>query len=276
MNDIIESTPKEEGTKKRQKGEYIRIPIFDLEDAISVAQTVSKMGGRRLDIESLAQSMGYSNTTIIHHINSAKHYKIVETEDGKVKITDLGTRIVHPTSEEELTNSKIKAFQSCDLYNRIYDRYKGKDLPPKDILANIFARDEGVSFKSKDRTVSNFIESGVAAGLINEKNGVYHCSDSIEKKEDVDKIKVTPESEFKKSPEIEAERIEEQREITEAKEKTVKIAPSPNKIKISAEPFFELYIDPDEKAFDALKQLLPYYQKVYCKKNDDSLERIVS
>lgn len=277
MNNINDNSAKDEGAKKRQKGEYIRIPIYDLEDAITVAQTISKVGGGRLDIESLAQSMGFSSSTIMHHINSAKHHQVVETENDTVKITELGKSIVHPTSKEEFTNSKIKAFLSCSLYNRICDRYKGKDLPPQDILANIFARDEGVSFKTKERTVSNFIKSGITAGLINEKDGVYNCGESMEKERGVtDETKIISEGEPKKLPVVEATGLEEKREIAEPKEKPPVEGPRLNKIKISAEPFFELYINPDEKAFDALKQLLPYYQKVYCKKNDDSLQGIVS
>lgn len=266
--------PKVEETKKRQMGEYKRVPIFDLEDAINVAQIISKMGSGRLDAESLAESMNLSSSTVRHHINSAKHYQIVETDNDIVKITGLGTSIVHPISKEEHTNGKIKAFLSCNLYNRIYDRYKGKDLPPQDILANIFARDEGVSFKSTDRTVSNFLQSGITAGLINEKDGVYHCGESIEKDKGIaDETKVIPEGEPKKIPVVEATGLEEKREIAE---KPPVEGPRLNKIKITAEPFFELFINPDEKAFDALIQLLPYYKGVYCKKNDDSLERIVS
>ncbi len=267
MTNSIDNSTKDEGVKKRQKGEYIRIPIYNLEDAITVALTISKIGGGRLDIESLAQSMGFSSTTIMHHINSAKHHQVVETENGTVKITELGKSIVHPTSKEELINSRIKAFLSCSLYNRIYDRYKGKDLPPMDILANIFARDEGVSFKTTGRTVSNFIQSGITAGLINEKDGVYNCG------EIADETKVILEGKPKELPVVEPIGLEEVREINVNATKTT---PNPSKIKISAEPFFELYINPDEKAFDALLQLLPYYKGVYCKKNDDSLQRIVS
>ncbi|GFO97143.1 uncharacterized protein ig2599ANME_1343 [groundwater metagenome] len=266
--------PKEEEKKKRQVGEYIRVPIFDLDDGISVAKIVSNVGGGRLDVESVAKSMGYSTTTVMHHINSAKHYQLVETSNGMAKITDLGTGIVHPKSKEEYANSITKAFLSCDLYNRIYDRYKGKDLPQLEILANIFARDEGVSFKTKDRTVLNFIQSGIIVGLIKQENNVYHCAESIGKEKEA--VEVVPERESIESPEAESKKIDNLREITETKEKTTKPVPSPGKIKIMAEPFFELFINPDEKAFDALIQLLPYYRAVYCKKNDDSLERIVS
>lgn len=270
MND---SPSEEKGTKKRQVGEYIRVPIFGLEDGINVAKIVSNVGGGRLDIESVAKSMNYSTTTVMHHINSAKHYQLVETSNGAVKITALGTGIVHPKSKEEYENSLTKAFLSCNLYARIYDRYRGKDLPQLDILANIFARDEGVSFKTKDRTVTNFIQSGIIAGLIKQENNVYHC---VELGKEKGTVEVISEKESIESPVPESKGIEELRDITEPKEKITKPSPSIGKIKISAEPFFELYINPDEKAFDALIQLLPYYQKVYCKKNDDSLQGIVS
>ncbi len=269
----------ENETRKRQVGDYIRIPIFDLNDGITVAKTISNLGRGKLDSESIAKSMGYTNSTVRHHINSAKHYKIVEGKGDIVKLTELGVSIVHPTSDEEYINSKIKAFLSCDLFCKIYERYKGKDLPQADNLANIFARDEGVSFKSKDRTVENFIQSGIIADLIKPENGVYHCVESIEKEKDVVKLtKDIPERELLEPPVpqvIEPKGIEHQESIA-IQEKTTKPALELSKIKITAEPFFELYINPNEKAFDALLQLLPFYKDVYCKKNDDSLQRIVS
>lgn len=270
---------KEDETKKRQVGDYIRIPIFDLDDAIRVAKTISDIGRGRLDTESIAKSMGYTSSTVRHHINSAKHYKIVESKGDLVKLTELGISIVHPTSDQESINSKINAFMSCDLYSNIYERYKGKDLPQTDILANIFARDAGVSFKSKDRTVANFIQSGIIADLIKSENGVYHCVESIEKENDAIKLtKNIPEREFLEPPvpQVIEQKGTEHKESADIKEKTTKPQLDLNKIKITAEPFFELYINPNEKAFDALLQLLPFYKDVYCKKNDDSLQRIVS
>jgi hypothetical protein len=260
----------EEDNKKRIIGDYIRVPIFDLEDGIKVSKIIAEVGGGRLDVESIAKSMSYSNTTVMHHINSAKHYQLVENDKGKVKITELGRGIVHPKSNEEYQESVSKAFFACSLYNKIYNRYIGKNLPSLDILANIFARDEGVSLKSKDRTVSNFIQSGIMAGLIERENGIYHCIEQIENGKMADTNLEILETESIESP------IEKKEENIENKENTKKISPNINKIKISAEPFFELYINPDEKAFNALLQLLPYYKEVYCKKNDDSLQRIVS
>ncbi len=258
----------EEDNKKRIIGEYIRVPIFDLEDGIKVSKIIAEIGGGRLDVDSIAKSMSYSNTTVVHHINSAKHYQLVENDKGKVKITELGRSIVHPKSKEEYQESLSKAFFACSLYNKIFNRYIGKNLPSLDILANIFARDEGVSLKSIDRTVSNFIQSGIMAKLIERKeNGIYHCIEKIENGKMTD---TNLETESIESP------IEKKEENIENEENTKKISTNINKIKISAEPFFELYINPDEKAFNALLQLLPYYKEVYCKKNDDSLQRIVS
>lgn len=265
---------KEEDRKKRQVGEYIRVPIFDLNDGINVAKIISNIGGGKLDIESIAESMGYSKSYVMHHINSAKHHLLVENDDdnNKVKITNLGKCILHPKSEVEYSESVIESLLSCNLYNKIYNRYKGNDLPSLDILANIFSRDEGVSFKTKDRTVSNFIQSGITAGLIKHNNGVYHCIESIEneiddKTQDVQKIE-SIDSDLKL-----ADNSEELEVFTGRDEKSTQITLDSNKIKISAEPFFELYINPDVKSFDALMQLLPFYKEVYLKRNDDSLQR---
>ena len=259
---------KEEDRIKRQVGEYIRVPIFDLNDGISVAKIITNIGGGKLDVDSIAESMGYSKSYAKHHINSAKHHLLVENDDeNKIKITNLGTCILHPKSEVEYLESVIESFLSCNLYNKIYNRYKGNDLPSLDILANIFSRDEGVSFKTKDRTVSNFIQSGITAGLIEHNNGIYHCIESIEneiddKTQDVQKIE-SIDSYLKIADNSEV--------FADKDEKSTQITLDSNKIKISAEPFFELYINPDIKSFDALMQLLPFYKDVYLKKNDDSL-----
>jgi hypothetical protein len=263
---------EEKYTKKRQVGKYIKVPIFDLEDGINVAKKISDFGGGRLDVKSLAESMGNTESTVMHHINSAKHHQIVENDKNIVKLTELGASILHPKSQEECETNTVNAFLSCNLYNRIYNRFKGKDLPPLDILANIFSRDEGVSFKTKDRTVSNFIQSGILVSLIDQDNGVYHCFESLEKKGNVIS------ENLKKNESLESF-VDTSKEIEGLKgnnvknDKVTKISPNQNMIKISAEPFFELHINPDEKAFNALIQLLPFYKEVYCKKYEDSLQR---
>ena len=246
-------------TRKRQVGSFKRIPIFDLEDAIDVAKFVSDTGAGKLDIDSLAEVMEYSNTTILHHINSAKHHNIIISNSGTIELTDIGRGIANPTSEEELIDCKIKAFLSCGLYNQAYIKYKGMNLPKPEILGNIFARDEGISFKTKDRTARNFIKSGVLVGLIKENNGVFYCIESI------DQESVIEENESEEYSKTEV------MEVNESAKTDVKTTQSSDKIKISTDPFFELYIKPDEAAFDALMQLLPHYKKIYCKVNDNSL-----
>ena len=273
--EVNNNEPMEEDRKKRQVGEYIRVPIFDLNDGIEVAKTISEIGGGKLDIESIAESMGYSKSYVMHHINSAKHHLLVENDDdnkNKIKITNLGTSILHPKSEVEYSESVIKSFLSCKLYNEIYNRYKGKDLLSLDILANIFSRDVGVSFKTKDRTVLNFIQSGITAGLIKKYNGVYHCLESIEneienKTQNVKKVE-SIDSDLKFGDELEELDV-----FTDKNKNLTQKSLDSDKIRISAEPFFELYINPDVKSFDALLQLLPFYKEVYLNKNDDSLQR---
>lgn len=248
--------------KIRQVGRFKRIPIFDLKDAIDVARFVSVNGAGKLDVYSLAEVMGYSNTTIRHHINSAKHHNIITSSNDTVDLTAIGRAIVNPMSEEESKDCKIKAFLACDLYNRIYFKYIGQNLPKSEILGNIFARDEGVSFKTKDRTAQNFIKSGVLVGLIDDNDGTYHCVEAINKEN------IIKEDEFDESSKT---KVMEINAITESAKTEVKSTQSSDKIKISTEPFFELYIKSDEAAFEALIQLLPHYKKIYCKTDDDSL-----
>lgn len=143
--------------------------MFDLEDAVKLIEIVDKKGGGKLDSDSLAQEMNYKTSTIRHHVRSAKYFDLVEQEGDLSVNTELAKSICMPISNEEKTQSIQNAFLSCELYSRLFGRFKGARVPEEATLSNIVHREFEVSATGKNVLAKNFIASLKFADLAKEQ-----------------------------------------------------------------------------------------------------------
>jgi len=164
----------EQKRKKYRSG--IRYPMYDLADGIKVANLVSELGGGRIEISVLAEGLGYKVSTATHHINSAKHFGLVEQSRNIIVNTEIGDKISSPISSEEKAVNLIKAFQSCGIFANLFERYQGKTLPDIKIIANLLQREYKLSSAAKNSAAENFISSAKTAGLIKEIGNELKCA----------------------------------------------------------------------------------------------------
>ncbi len=112
----------------------IVFPNYDLDAAVSVAKHAyarSGLGGCPLD--ELAAQAGTTMSGNFRNKNSAaRTFGFIEKDgQSKVKLTDLGARVVSSESEAD---AKATAFLNVPLYSQIYEKYRGKLLPPTKAL----------------------------------------------------------------------------------------------------------------------------------------------
>lgn len=161
-----------DSNKQKIQSSGVRYPMFDMEDAIKLVDTVDKKGIGKLDLDTLAQAWGCALSTIRHHINSAKHYGLITRDGDLITNTELAKSVCMPISNEEKIQSIQKAFFSCGLYSDLFDRFKGERIPETSILSNIIHREFEISATGKDIVAKNFINSLKFARLANEQDGV--------------------------------------------------------------------------------------------------------
>ena len=100
----------------------------------------------------------------IMKLSAARQFGLVDFVDSKFKLTDLGFSIVDKSESRE-KSARVQAFLNVELYRKIYEEFKGKQLPPRPLgLEQTFVQ-MGVSSKQKSNARLAFDKSARQAGF---------------------------------------------------------------------------------------------------------------
>jgi hypothetical protein len=166
--------PGEQG-KRRSGASY---PWFNLEDALGFARGVRERGGSEMREEDLLVALNLSRSTKswIYKLSSAREFGLVQKQgrkgEARIVLTDLAKKLLLPGDEQETQAAKIAAFMSPQLYQKLYDRYKGAPVPIADRLANVLHRDFDLLESVAPAAAQAFIESARYAGLVTAANHI--------------------------------------------------------------------------------------------------------
>ncbi len=116
--------------KRQNETSALAFPYVDLDNAISVARSMLNSGGVPCTREQLAGAMKLQLTSgsFIIKTGAARMFGLIESVQGKYQLTQLGFSIVDEAREKA---AKAEAFLNVPLYRRVYDEFKGKQLPPR-------------------------------------------------------------------------------------------------------------------------------------------------
>lgn len=146
----------------------IAFPYMDLENAISVARAILENGGLPCTREQLAGALKQSPSSgnFILKTAAARHFGLVEFNQGKFHLTQTGAAVLSRDEQEEKA-ARAQAFLNVALYRRAYDEFRGRQLPPRPHgLEQAFVQ-FGVSPKQKDVARQVFEKSARQAGFFN-------------------------------------------------------------------------------------------------------------
>ena len=142
----------------------IAFPYGDLDDAIDVARALHSSGGVPLSRDQLAAVMklepggGGFNTKA----GAARNFGLMETVQGKYQLTQLGFDILDSARERA---AKAQAFLFVPLYRRVYEEFKGRQLPTRPVGLETAFVSFGVALKQKDKARQVFERSARLAGF---------------------------------------------------------------------------------------------------------------
>jgi hypothetical protein len=121
-------------------------------------------GQATIDQTQLAVAMDQSATggTFRGRLGAARMFGFIETDAGKVGLTQLGLRV---TDEQSASLAKAEAFLNIELYKAMFDRYQGYPLPPAAAIERQM-ESLGVPPKQKERARQAFSASAQHAGYI--------------------------------------------------------------------------------------------------------------
>jgi hypothetical protein len=160
------SKPGKRKVKPAKEQSSIGFPYLDMDAAVSVALAMIGAGGVPLTREQLAGVMGQSvgSGSFVGKVAAARIFGLMKYDQGKYELTNLGFSIVDSDEARQKT-ARVEAFLTVPLYKKVYDEFRGKQLPPRPHgLEQAFVR-FGVASKQKQAARQAFDRSARQAGF---------------------------------------------------------------------------------------------------------------
>jgi len=161
---LEEESPQSAAPYKEERGRStIVFPYLDLDDAVQVARAVQAAGGTHCQLDQLAAQLDLKadSSGFNLKLNTARIFGLITRSPGIVTLTTLGTRICDPRQEAA---ARVESFLFVPLYNRIYEQFKGVNLPPMSGLENAIGN-MGVAAKQKGNARQVFQRAATQAGF---------------------------------------------------------------------------------------------------------------
>jgi hypothetical protein len=152
--------------KRAKENSTIAFPYMDLDTSITVARAFVNNGGHPHTRDQLAGALQQSplSGAFIMKLSAARQFGLVDYLDGKFKLTDLGFSIVDKNESREKA-ARVQAFLNVELYRKIYENFKGKQLPPRPLGIEQTLVQLGVAPKQKSSARLAFEKSARQAGF---------------------------------------------------------------------------------------------------------------
>lgn len=157
------SEQKDEKNAGRERSS-IEFPYSDLDTSFEVVRGVHNAGGTSCETEQLAAQLeleakggGFRLKT-----NAARMFGLITYErGGRISLSEIGRQAIDPQNERA---AKVAAFLNVQLFQKVYEEFKGRPLPPRAALERTLVN-FGVAEKVKDRARQVLERSAKQAGF---------------------------------------------------------------------------------------------------------------
>ena len=150
------------GAKATREISTVAFPYYDLDDSIEIARAMHAAGGVPLDRDQLGAALNLSPTggNFAVKVSAARMFGLIRHNQSRYELTALGFEILDTARERA---AKAQAFLNVELYKKVYDTFKGRQLPPRPVgLEQAFVQ-LGVAMKQRDKARHAFDRSARSA-----------------------------------------------------------------------------------------------------------------
>lgn len=144
-------------------------PYFDLDASIKVAEIIHNKGGGAGTPDQLAAWLEYKSTrsgTYLTRVSAAnKHFGLIDTEGDRFIVTERAQKILAPVMPNDAVEAKADAFLAVPLFAKVYERFRGSQLPQEAGLKNLFENTFKVLPDRVPQAVRVFLSSAEQAGF---------------------------------------------------------------------------------------------------------------
>lgn len=135
--------------KRRRPAVERPFPRVTLEDALRVPEAIkNKNNGKPFDTADVAKAVGLSarGNQFFYLTAGARDYGFtVGTRDtAKIELTELGRRVVYPSSAKERMAAIRDGLRNIDIFNRVLAHYGGTELPEPEYVSNTLSKEFGL------------------------------------------------------------------------------------------------------------------------------------
>lgn len=155
-----------EDSKYKRSG--VRFATYPLVDCIAVARAIHEQGGGAATLDQLSAFLGYAGTNngaFLARLASTRSFGLIQKSGEKYVPTQLAQSIVMPVYDWMAKEAMVQAFLNVELFAKIYEEYKGKELPPEVGLKNALKTLFDVLPNRVDRAYRALMDSADQAGF---------------------------------------------------------------------------------------------------------------
>lgn len=138
-------------------------PRRNLQDAISVPTVLKeKNGGHPLPPSQVGTALNLSMSSRFFYLAAAsRDFGLTSggRDSAEIAMTDLGRRVVSPTSPEDEKDAYLEAFFKVDLFERVVRHFGGSKLPEEKFLSNILSTTFGLEEEAQEEFIKLFNEN---------------------------------------------------------------------------------------------------------------------
>lgn len=139
-------------------------PRMSLEQALRVPTVIKdKNAGNPWASEDVANAVGLgAKGSQFYYLSAAsRDYGLTEgtRNTAKISLTALGKRAVFPGNEAERKGARLDAFFRVAVFRKVFEHYKGTDLPEKEFVSNTLQKEFGLDPKIHDDFISLYTKN---------------------------------------------------------------------------------------------------------------------
>jgi hypothetical protein len=147
----------------------IEYPKASFKSALELAAAADSLGGSATS-EICAEKMGNKlGGAFSYIVGAATKFNLITNKGGLISTSSLYRDIKLSYTEEEKTKLLITSFLLPPVFFRLYERFKGKELPIA-MLEKMLIKEYNVDDSSASRIKKYFIDGAKLTGLLNAQN----------------------------------------------------------------------------------------------------------
>jgi len=177
MANVTNLSPETQSKDGQRQRSEVRFPAYGLADSVAVAKAIHDKGGGKATPDALAAYLSYKSTAngaFLARIGAARMFGLVAKAGDFFTPSPLAQQILMPTYVEQGRQALVEAFLNVDLFKRVFDDFRGKDLPPEFGMKNALRNTYRVVPTRIDVAYRVLMESAESAGFFETRGARTH------------------------------------------------------------------------------------------------------